>query len=642
MDPFSIAGLALGVASLGAQVFSGCMQGIQLLIMAKGYYEDCRYLNLRLRIEQQRLFAWSEASGLLDMNPDKINESSTFMLHRTTVIDLLLQIQVLFDNFKQKMLDHQGLQVVYAESEDPELEAKQANVPLKPRHGSFLRKLMKEKYSKGKERLKWVSIDKPAFEDLLRRFSTLNDNMTGILDARLQTEIHNTVNDTHRGVLLLHHQISDLQRLVLALDVKIDTAQANSNLRQTSPFELLRQLAQFKAFNEIVDPSTFQGPYDQAIAKKLNLEEKDLKIYRLSLSNRGDGLLEYSRSTSRTEAEYKGLDGSTKRVWIEWRNYDRQESSRRHITERVKTLAALLNHPKPNHFRTPKCIAWLDRAEPFPPEDDEEDGDLSSMRLGLVFERPAGSDVNQPPVTLKELLETPLGGARPSVTQRVHLACAIAKAVLYLHSVSWLHKGIRSSNIVFFPTDSEMKNASKIDYAMPILSGFDFSRPESNENWTEAPSSENMEFDLYRHPLAQVSYLLPPVGSSPPSPSKLLSPTRDPMDRESYRRSFDIYSLGIVLVEVAMWQPLRQILDIQQPNPRHAHDVRENLLRGTVFSDMSFMIGEVYTSAVQVCIQGGAALGMEQGDDEKDDNIATRIGRIFHEKIVKKLEAINV
>ena len=49
----------------------------------------------------------------------------------------------------------------------------------------------------------WLNpnLDKGAFEELLQRFSTLNDNMTDILDTQLQTEIHRTTQDTNRGVL---------------------------------------------------------------------------------------------------------------------------------------------------------------------------------------------------------------------------------------------------------------------------------------------------------------------------------------------------------------------------------------------------------------------------------------------------------
>lgn len=54
--------------------------GIQLLITAKNFPDEFKYLNLRLRMEQQRLFAWSETSGLAALdsnNQQKILETNT-------------------------------------------------------------------------------------------------------------------------------------------------------------------------------------------------------------------------------------------------------------------------------------------------------------------------------------------------------------------------------------------------------------------------------------------------------------------------------------------------------------------------------------------------------------------------------------
>lgn len=93
-------------------------------------------------------------------------------------------------------------------------------------------KSTKENLKEGKKRLLWAAFDKAAFEDLLHRFSTLNDNMTDILDTRLQVEIHRTTQDTNRGVLQLHKDLTSLYRLVKALDIKM---QAKAEPLPTSP-----------------------------------------------------------------------------------------------------------------------------------------------------------------------------------------------------------------------------------------------------------------------------------------------------------------------------------------------------------------------------------------------------------------------
>jgi hypothetical protein len=176
-------------------------------------------------MEQQRLFCWSEASGLLDLdakNQEKVLNSNVFNLHRQTVIDLLVQIQCLFNEFTEYQQKHNNLSTVVDNDgvlDASEKDAKSSNYPITERKRDFIKKAMaglKAKSSDTLTRLRWTSFDKQGFEKLLAKFSVLNDNMTNILDHSLQVEIRNTVQDTNRGVLLLHHKIADLSHLVLA------------------------------------------------------------------------------------------------------------------------------------------------------------------------------------------------------------------------------------------------------------------------------------------------------------------------------------------------------------------------------------------------------------------------------------------
>lgn len=247
-------------------------------------------------MEQQRLFAWSETSGLMDLdaanNSAKILASNTFVLHRTTVLDLLVQVQCLFDEFRKHAEKNHLLNPALGaqqELETPEKDAAAANFPLSPRRRDFIRKsmrILREKSKEGVTRLKWVSFDKAGFEMLLARFSTLNDNMTDILDASMQSEIHHTVQDTNRGVLQLHHRISDLSRLVQALNVKLEkdgTSAVTAGVAgepmplseihkrsNASGLQLLSQLAKFKAFNQSMDGDS-TPTWDPAAAVRLGL-----------------------------------------------------------------------------------------------------------------------------------------------------------------------------------------------------------------------------------------------------------------------------------------------------------------------------------------------------------------------------------
>ena len=105
--------------------------------------------------------------------------------------------------------------------------------------------------------------------------------------------------------------------------------------------------------------------------------------------------------------------------------------------------------------------------------------------------------------------------------QRIVLAHTIAQSLMYGHSVNWLHKGVSSDNIFFFITPGQNPN-----HATYILSGFEYARPDLPEELTEQPS-ENFGHDVYRHAEALLR-----SGSHS-------------------KKSYDIYSLGVVLVEIA-------------------------------------------------------------------------------------------
>lgn len=83
----------------------------------------------------------------------------------------------------------------------------------------------------------------------------------------------------------------------------------------------------------------------------------------------------------------------------------------------------------------------------------------------------------------------------PSLTERIALAHRISVSVLYLHAVNWLHKGLRSDSIVFFPA----AGSTTTEICHPVLSGFEYSRPDK-EGETTTGGNLNNWWELYVHP----------------------------------------------------------------------------------------------------------------------------------------------
>ncbi|TVY81748.1 hypothetical protein LSUE1_G002820 [Lachnellula suecica] len=660
MDPISAAGIALSVASLAGQVLTGCIQGIQFIITAKNLPEESKYLNLRLRLEQQRLLAWSETSGLMAHHQkdddQKIQQSNTFIIHRTTILDLLVQIKCLFQEFEKAQVKNKHLQTApeplnsdeeLGQDIDPAKDSSSAHVPLSDSRKNFIIKAMRDLRSKaggvasdlntGRKRLIWAAFDKDAFENLLQRFSTLNDNMTDILDFRLQTEIHRTTQDTNRGVLQLHKDLTSLHRLVKALDIKM---QAHTfpvqEIPQYSPandaagLRLLAQLAKFKAFNESLDTEG-PAPWDKATAMVLQLGQPDaekantkIERSRIHLNPKTSAA---DVTAARCEATFENDAGEKQRVWIEWKEYDYQKpgslSPPPLIVDRVQKLASLLHHsPKPEAFRVPHCLGYFDNGPREASEVDSE-GEEEGLdpRIGFIFEKPMDEGVSPetPPVSLFELLSS---SPKPRVTDRIRVAHAVANCLLYLHSVNWLHKGLRSHNIVFFPTSAKGENyqTTKVDYSKPYLSGFDFARPARADEMTEIPG-DVPAYNMYRHPSTQGQ------GFGP---------------RESFRKSFDIYSLGVVLVELASWMTIDKVLGIEVGRMRTAMKIRDMLLESSRVQEVGSNMGEMYEKATAKCLAGGSELGVLDSDDETSDAVAAKLSMAFYEDVVKKLGDVKI
>jgi hypothetical protein len=82
---------------------------------------------------------------------------------------------------------------------------------------------------------------------------------------------------------------------------------------------------------------------------------------------------------------------------------------------------------------------------------------------------------------------------------------SLCEGLLHLHSIGWLHKGIKSDKITTFSkitndgnSDSKQPSHEKYDFDNPYFIGFDCSRATDAETWStvDFTTKEN----IYRHP----------------------------------------------------------------------------------------------------------------------------------------------
>ena len=598
---------------------------------------DCRYLAISLQLEEQRLMDWAEACGLLDeMN----GRSSEHTLQRCfgydgsrMALDLLTEMKRLMEQYQRKYLRYENSQTSnssrgtqYSKHKDGQDFILSNGIKLKkmPKRIEMLRRAFTslrptENVSR---RFMWAVWNKDKVEELLENLMKLNNAITSLMNWTKQEEVLDITRRTNCSIVQLLDKVEDLEDLVHALRINrnpeelavdTDTTKFLSNGDLGKPnAPNLKELASIKLINQSLE----QAENGEPLGIRYGGQNRTLELDRDSLE-----ILDMPRTTkiiipARSEAIYWTGQTMKDRVWVEWKSYERQvsdgSSPNNLIIERLEKLVTLLQEPvKPADFRVLRCLGYfVDRTAPC-----EGRGSAPPGRVGLVFEKPREADQDAKPVSLLQLLEVPQKieswGGEPSLTARIELALKVSNALFCLHAVGWLHKGLQSGDIVFFRD----RLSHTFDLSKPYVMGFSFSRPDVRRDMTERPP-RNPKDALYRHPAA--------IGDSPPT---------------SFRKTYDIYSLGVVLTEIALWTSVDKILDPNATKSVMRKNVREMLLDDSILMKVGARAGIRYQNAVRTCLDGSLeCLGATDGYDNMN---ALLLSEAFNTSVLRNIGAIS-
>lgn len=191
--------------------------------------------------------------------------------------------------------------------------------------------------------------------------------------------------------------------------------------------------------------------------------------------------------------------------------------------------------------------------------------DIRLLKVNYYFYHP---DSNQflfaqtPPyhvdsmMTLDEFIKyDPFPGTEISLNERFKVAYKLAEAVFFLHTAGFCHKNITTHSVVilrrFKSHNSRLSNDIATDDA--YLMGFDLIRGVGARTYKEGTRTRHnsglrtsvWDFDIFQHPTR-------------------LQGEKSPR----YIKAHDVYSLGVVLLALGFWQPLRDLVgQIDQSNP---------------------------------------------------------------------------
>lgn len=286
------------------------------------------------------------------------------------------------------------------------------------------------------------------------------------------------------------------------------------------------------------------------------------------------------------------VEGQEKKVFVEWKGYAARrshsvgtpefEEAGRALFERVKDLVTLLKHdPKPTNFPVLKCLGTFH--------------DPRKRKFGIVYDFPPSSAAS---IRLHRLLRR--GRAQefyPDLGQKFRLAKILVSGLHSFHTSGWLHKNFSSSNVIFF-LDS-IDKLSETDLTQPYVIGFHHSRKDDPGAYTDETERRDGQ-EEYQHPNYR-------QGSG------------------RFRKGYDYYSLGLVLLEIGTWGSLSYIS--RKWTTHTPGQVKEEYLK-LCDNDLKKTMGPIYHSITKRCLHFG-------NENESEDDLGVQLD--FQSEVIAKL-----
>lgn len=164
----------------------------------------------------------------------------------------------------------------------------------------------------------------------------------------------------------------------------------------------------------------------------------------------------------------------------------------------------------------------------------------------------------------------------PNLEDRFRLAFNLASSVLYFHTKGVTHRNINSNNVLFFPgeqtvTSPEVKSWKEGVIREPFVASFD-------QGAEDVPNAQEEPFisSIYRHPRTIRGL------------------------RTSFRPAYDLYSLGLILLEIGLWMPLSKLW-----KTRYTRADFKIRLQTVYVKKLAAKCGAMYMQAVDDCLRAG-------------------------------------
>jgi hypothetical protein len=595
----------VGVVGFGFQCLAGCITGFQLLSAALSLGKQAVYLRVALLLEEQKLLLWARRSGLNDEKPDPKLPWNIINETFANLSELLSSVEKLTTRYKFK--------VETSETLDSSTTGDEYAGLANDEFSFLMTDEMKAERLKIQQRAKAIQHDVSKVKKFWfaaidkPKFRELLEEIGNLIE-----NLHELLSDRIQDELRESSQLQQYQNVVLVS--KIDELKAM--IEANSLKNLMHLPENSAALLKFIEISGKSGPNSQ--------ELKQLLSSAMMLSHNSLQPIIGNRFENREllgSHKYCGtLSYDGKQYFFETKRYDwtDSEAGLKKVEDSIVKLALLLNAPKHPSFHTLNCFGTLSEASAGP--------------YLFLYRWPGGRKDSERPRTLLEYLSS---SYKPSLTVRFQLARSLAKSIFLFHTANWMHKAFSSNNVLFFPPSS----TSPRSLDDPYIVGFAYSRPDQKDE-PSMKLDQDSETDIYRHP-------------------ECLE------EDHPFHKSYDIYSLGLVLLEIAKWRPLKELFlnsarELYFANPEtnrskmtqdelrkldqtliencRAQDIRhmrkkmlDRSAKDNQAVDVAFRAGDVFAEAVFNCV-GDDFAHFRRGEDH------IGLQDMFFRKVLKPLD----
>lgn len=588
--------------------YSGALLAWATFQDALNYDDASADLVVRLEVERFRLQTWGKNAGLPSSLDAALHPIHTLLGERLRRIETLFSDAAAVTNaFGLSAAESTRIRSEKVHSVLAGMAASMRSVGLKPDMEEKIKELDKPGLAK---RVCWTLTSKSKFSTLVAGLETHIDKLNALLT---ETQRRSVRDDWTRINIVIVGNIPEGQ-----LDfVKQALRQDGTGHAASSSIAPIEQLVEKKAISVRKYIPSASGPRSLQLLNLL-----DFKLPH-----------NFSAGSRFLAAAYPSILGKVGRgpFLLEKKQYDPDITyqDKELLKARLQRLILLLSSPKSADFRTFRAVGYCN--------------DVNNCCWWLVFHFPISDDTSSisagsQPLSLSQLFPLPL---KPPLEQRLHLASQLSKTLAELYNSGWMHKGIRSSNILF-PVAHDDSGSSAIKQlspeqhqatlSSPFVAGFEYSRQDSEAATIDSGQLlRTITAAIYRHPDYQ--------GAA----------------ASGYRTRYDIYAFGLVLLEIALWVPLSTLLDEKvseekarkarkqgappavwlSPKMDYFHKAEALELKyrvlGRLNSDLPFRVGSRMCAVIRYCL--------EQEDSETEE-WHPALG--FHNNVVMPLEKCMV